>query len=322
MALISALALTALTAPDARAQSERVWPPKTVRIIVPFGPGSTPDIVARLISDRLGRSHPDTTFIVENKPGAGGNLGTDAVAKAAPDGATIGVSIGGPLAVNPLIVSNLPYRPERDIAPISQLITQPSALAVGADLPVRSVQELIVLMRSQPDKFNYSSIGIGSLSHLTMEAIALAAHVRLVHVPYSSSPQAMTAIIRNDAQMACLPAASVAPLAADGKVRILAVSTAQRSPYLKDIPTLKEAGIDVEADAWMGLIAPRRTPKAVIAQIGKDVAAIMKLPDIRDKLAAQLMEPVGSTPEEFGAVIQRETSRWKAVIDAAHIKIN
>jgi tripartite-type tricarboxylate transporter receptor subunit TctC len=311
------LLLLALMLGPAVAQT---WPAKTVRIIVPFGAGSTPDIVARLVAQGLSDKYPASTFLVENKPGASGNLGTDMVAKAARDGATLGISIGGPLAINTLLFSSLPYDPRKDIAPVTQLVTQPSALVVNTQLNVNSVGELVALLKANPGKYNFASIGNGSLSHLAMEAIALGAH--LVHVPYANSPQAMTALIRGDTQIACLPAISVTPQATSGAVKILAVSTAKRSPYLPDVPTLKEAGIDVEADAWNGLIAPGGTPNAVIDQISRDVSEIIQSKDVREKLAAQLMEPVGGTPEEFRARIDGEIARWAPVIKAANIKIN
>jgi tripartite-type tricarboxylate transporter receptor subunit TctC len=298
------------------------WPPKTVRIVVPFGPGSTPDIVARLIADGLMKKYPDSAFVVEYKPGASGNIGTDAVAKAAPDGATIGISIGGPLAINTLLFSKLPYDPRTDIAPITQLITQSSVLVVNPEFKAKTVADLIALLKSNPGKYNFSSIGNGSLSHLAMEAIAIKSGTKLVHVPYPSSPQAITAVIRNDVQMACLPAISITPQVTTGAVRILAVSTARRSPFLPSVPTLKESGIDVDADAWMGLIAPGGTPKLVIGKINKDVVEIIMHPSIREKLAAQLMEPVGSSPEEFRARIEGEIVRWAPVIKAANIKTN
>ena len=298
------------------------WPGKSVRIIVPFGAGSTPDIVARLVADGLRQKYPTSSFVVEHKPGASGNLGTDAVAKAAPDGSTIGVSIGGPLAINTLLFAKLPYDPHKDIAPITQLVTQPSVLAVNPDLGVNSVAELVSLLKKDPGKYNFASIGNGSLSHLAMEAIAIKAGTQLVHVPYASSPQAVTAVIRNDAQMACLPAIAVTPQAKAGAVKILAVSTAHRSPYLPDVPTLKEAGIDVEADAWNNLIAPGGTPKSVAEKISKDVSEIIKQPAMREKLATQLMEPVGSSPDELRARMDGEISRWAPVIKAANVKIN
>ncbi|MFZ0262902.1 MAG: tripartite tricarboxylate transporter substrate-binding protein, partial [Pseudolabrys sp.] len=192
------------------------------------------------------QKYPASAFIVENKPGAGDNLGTDLVAKATPDGSTIGVSIGGPLAINTLLHARLPYDPRKDIGTVTQLVTQPSVLAVNPALGVSSVADLIALLRKNPGKYNFASIGNGSLSHLAIEAIAIKARAQSVHIPDPSSPQAITAVIRNDAQIACLPAIAVTPRAETGAVKILAVSTEKRSPYLPDLPTLKESGIDVE----------------------------------------------------------------------------
>ena len=297
------------------------WPGKSVRIIVPFGPGSTPDMVARLIAEHL-QQKLGQPFVIENKPGASGNLGTDAVAKAEPDGATIGISIGGPLAINPLLFAKMPYDTARDLIPVTMLVTQPSALAVPASLGVNSVAELIALLKREPGKYNYGSIGNGSLSHLAMEAIALKSGTQVVHVPYASSPQAMTALLRGDVQMACLPAIAVTPHLASGNVRILAVSTAQRSSLLPYIPTLKEAGIDVEADAWNGLIAPAKASDAIIAKLHREVVEAITSPAIRAKLATQLMEPIGNSPAQFRARIEADVARWAPVIRAANIKIN
>ena len=177
-------------------------------------------------------------------------------------------------------------------------------------------------MKREPGKYNFGSIGNGSLSHLAMEAIALAAGTTMVHVPYASSPAAMTAIIRGDVQMGCLPAISVTPQAGSGAIKILAVSTAKRSPYLPQIPTLKEAGIDVDADAWMGMIAPAHTPEGIVAKIQREVVEAIRTDAVREKLAAQLMEPVGSSPSEFRARIDSEIGRWGPVIKAANIKVN
>jgi len=184
------------------------------------------------------------------------------------------------------------------------------------------VAELVRLLAREPGKHNFGSIGNGSLSHLAMEALALKSGTRMVHIPYPGSPQAITAVLRGDVQMACLPAISVTPQAATGKVRMLAVSTAKRSALLPDIPTLKESGIDVEADAWMGLIAPGGTPAAVIARIHDEVVQAIRSPQAREKLATQLMEPVGNSPVEFRAVIDREIARWAPVIKAIDLKIN
>jgi tripartite-type tricarboxylate transporter receptor subunit TctC len=298
------------------------WPARSVKIMVPFGAGSTPDVVARLVADDLQRKLGQP-FVVENKAGASGNTGTDAVAKAPPDGYTIGVSIGGPLAINTMIFAKLPYDPEKDIAPVTQLITQPSALAVPAELGVNSVKELIDLIKANPGKYNFGSIGVGSVSHLAMEAIMLKAGVKLVHVPYTSSPAAMTALIRGDVQMTILPAISVIPHVQSGKAKMLAVTTAKRSSILPNVPTLKESGIDVEADAWMGMIAPAGTPDAIIAKLHDAVVTAIHTPEIKEKLALQIMEPVGNSPAEFRDRIRAEVGMWKPVIEAAQIpKVN
>jgi tripartite-type tricarboxylate transporter receptor subunit TctC len=297
------------------------WPNRAVRMVVPFGPGSTPDLVARLLAERLQQMF-GAPFTVENKPGASGNIGTDAVAKAAPDGYTIGVSIGGPLAINPILFATIPYDPAKDIALISMLVTQPSALAVNTSVDAGDVSALIDRLKKNPGKFTFGSIGTGSLSHLAMEAIALASGTRMVHVPYGGSPQAVTALIRGDVQIVCLPAIAVTPQVAAGKLRILAISTAERSALLPGIPTLKETGIDVEADAWSGLIAPANTPEPIVMKLQQAVAEIMASPEIRAKLAAQIMEPIPTTPAQFRARIASDIARWAPVIKAANIKIN
>jgi tripartite-type tricarboxylate transporter receptor subunit TctC len=193
---------------------------------------------------------------------------------------------------------------------------------VNSDVKVNTAGELVALLKREPGRYNFGSIGNGSLSHLAMEAIALASGTQIVHVPYPSSPAAMTAIMRGDVQMGCLPAIAVTPHIATGAAKILAVSTAKRSPYLPAIPTLKEAGIDVEADAWMGMIAPARTPEAIVAKIQREVVEAITTVAIRDKLAAQLMEPIGNSPEEFRSRIEDEIVRWAPVIKAAGIKVN
>jgi tripartite-type tricarboxylate transporter receptor subunit TctC len=296
------------------------WPTKLVKIVVPFAAGATPDVVARLIADDL-QTRLNQAFIVENRPGASGNTGTDAVAKAEPDGATIGVSIGGPLAINTLLFPKLPYDPRKDLTLITLLVTQPSVLAVNSAVGVTDTQALVDVIRRNPGKYAFGSIGAGSLSQLAMEAIALKSGTQLVHVPYPSSPQAVTALLRNDVQMVCLPAISIMPQLHSGAIKVLAVSTAKRSPLLPDIPTLKEAGIDVEADAWSGLIAPAGIPKAMIARIGQLVGQAVTAPVVRDKLAAQFMTPIPGSAAEFRAVIDADIARWSPVIAAAKIKI-
>jgi tripartite-type tricarboxylate transporter receptor subunit TctC len=319
MKLALATALTVLLGTLAALAQD--WPAKPVRIIVPFAAGATPDLVARLIADRL-QDRLGQTFIVENKPGASGNTGTDAVAKADPEGATIGISIGGPLAINTLLFRTLPYDPTKDLALITMLVTQPGALAVNAGLGVTTTAELVALIKRSPGKYAYGSIGTGSLSQLAMEAIALKSGTRLIHVPYPSSPQAMQALMRNDVQMVCLPAISVVPQLSSGAVKLLAISTAERSALLPAVPTLKESGIDVEADAWSGLIAPAGIPDAMVARIGREVGDALIARAVREKLTTQLMEPIPGTPAEFRARIEADIARWKPVIEAANIKID
>jgi len=278
-------------------------------------------MVARLIADRL-QQKLGQSFVIENRPGASANTGTDLVAKAEPDGYTIGISLGGPLAINTLLFAKMPYDPAKDLALVTMLATQPSALVVNTSLGVNSVAELIDLLKKNAGKFNYGSIGNGSLSHLAMEALALKSGTTMVHIPYPGSPQAMTAVLRNDVQMGCLPAISVTPHVASGQVKILAISLGQRSALMPGIPTLREAGIDVEADAWNGLIAPARSPEPIIAKIHDVVVEALAEPAIRAKLATQLMEPIPTTPAQFRAKINADLARWSPVIKALDLKIN
>ncbi len=320
--LLRAAALLPLIIGAAAPAAAQNWPARTVRIVVPFGPGSTPDIVARILAEQL-QQRLRQTFVVENKPGASGNIGTDAVAKAPPDGATIGISLGGPLAINTMLFSKLPYDPGKDIAPITLLTAMPSVLAVPASLGVDDVAAFVALLKKDAGAISYGSIGAGSLSQLCMEAIGLkAGGGKMVHVPYPSSPAAVTAVIRGEVQAVCLPAISVTPQLASGTVKILAVTTPQRSPFLPDVPTLKESGIDVQSDAWNALIAPAGTSPAVIARINAEVRDVLALPAVIERLKTQLIAPYPSTPQEARAKIEDEKALWRDVIAAAGIKVN
>ena len=316
-----ALAAFLLLAVPAAASAQSVWPPKFVRIIVPFGPGASPDIVGRVLADSLSARHPGTNFVVENKPGASGNIGTDAIAKAAPDGSTIGISLGGPLAINTLLFAKLPYNPDTDIAPITLLTHLPSALAVPTSLGVSSVAELLAKAKSDGKGLAYGSIGVGTLSQICMEAIAQKAGVSMVHIPYPSSPAATTALIRSDVQVACLPAIGVTPQLATGAVKILAVTTAQRSAFLPGVPTLKESGIDVQSDAWNALVGPGGLPKDVVTAINAEVRKTLTEPAVIEKLKAQLITPSPTSPEELKKRMNDEKALWADVIKAAKIRI-
>jgi len=296
------------------------WPSRTVTIIVPFIAGSTPDSLARIVAEGL-QQRLGTAFVVENRPGASGNTGTAAVARAAPDGHTLGVSIVGPLVINALLFAKMPYETDKDIAPITILASQPSVLVLNTGVAADSVADLLAAIKREPDKFTYGSIGRGSLSHLAMASLAMKAGVNVVHLPFAGSPAAVTALLRGDVQMAVLPAASIAALGSEGKLKLLAVTSPERSKLLPDLPTLREAGIaGVEADAWVGLIAPAGTSEAVLARINKEVVAVLGDPAVVDKLKAQYMVPIASSPEAFKAVLKEEHGRWAPIISAGGIK--
>lgn len=290
------------------------WPSRTVKLIVPFPPGSTPDVLARLVADRLATALRQPV-IVDNKAGAGGNIGTDAVAKAPPDGYTVGVSITGPLVNNTVLYKSLPYDPFRDLAPVTLAAVQPNVLAVSTDLGVSSVRELIELLRRNPGKYNYASVGAGTVSHLSMELIKARTGTFIVHVPYNASPAAVMSILQGDTQMASLAPLAVIPQVRAGKLRALAVTTGERSVFMPDVPTFRETGIpDIEATAWIGIVVPARTPQAIIDRLNREIVAILKDPQTVEKLRAVYMEPVGNSPQAFAAFMQEELKRWKPVI--------
>ena len=296
------------------------WPSRTVTIVVPFIAGSTPDSLARIVAESL-QQRLSQTFVIENRPGASGNTGTAAVAKAAPDGHTLGVSIVGPLVINHLLFAKMPYETAKDIAPITILASQPSVLTLAPNVAADSVESLLSAIKREPEKFTYGSIGRGSLSHLAMASLAMKAGVTVVHLPFPGSPAAVTALLRGDVQMAVLPAASVAPQAGPGKLKLLAVTSPQRSPLLPSLPTLREAGIaGVEADAWVGLIAPAGTSEAVLARIHKAVVAVLGEPALVEKLKVQFMVPIANSPDAFRAVLKEEHDRWAPIIAAGGIK--
>jgi len=317
-AFAAALIALVLAAP-ALAQE---WPAGPVHIIVPFGPGSTPDLVARVVADKLS-PRIGKPVIVENKTGAGGNIGTEAVAKAAPDGQTLGLSIAGPLGVNAFLFHHLGYDPQKDLIPITIAATQPSVLVVSPQLGVNSTAELLALLRKNPGKYNFASMGGGTISRLAMEALAAKSGTRIVHVPYSGSAPAVLALLSGDAQLACLPAAAVIPQVKAGKLKALAVATARSSPILPELPTLTEAGLDdVYGDAWMGFVVPAGTPQPIVERIERELVAVLKEPDVREKLRAQAMDVVAGTPEEFRATLAGDLARWKPVIEKNHITLD
>jgi tripartite-type tricarboxylate transporter receptor subunit TctC len=319
----AALALgAACTLAAAQVAAPTDWPKGPVRIVVPYGPGSTPDIIARIVSDKLAR-RTGQPMVVDNKPGASGHLGTDAVAKAAPDGQTIGVSIAGPLGVNALLFKKMPYDAARDLELVSIAATQPSVLVVPTTLGVNSTDELVALMKKNPGKYNYASMGAGSISHLAMEALASRSGTSVVHVPYAGSGPAMTALLGGNADIAVLPAAAVMAQVKAGKIKALAVATASRSAALPDVPTLAEGGIrDVQADAWMGFVVPAKTPDGIVRKLNAELVAILADPEVREKLKLQYMDVVAGSPAEARAVLNADIERWRPIIQKNNIVLD
>ena len=298
------------------------WPQKTIHMIAPFAAASTPDTVARGLADRL-EKRLGKPVVVENKPGAGGTIGTDAVAKAVPDGYTIGVSIGGALVTGPLLYRKLPYDPDRDLAPITLAVNQPSILVVTPAMKATNVAELTAELMQRPGAYNYASIGNGSISHLAMEWIAARSGTELVHVAYPGSTQAVLSLLAGDASVAVLPAVSVMAQVKAGRLRALAVTTAQRSSLFPDIPTLAEQGLPgVEANAWVAVIAPAATPRPILQRLESEITTILKQPDVAEALRAQMMEAAPGTPESLRADMKEEKARWKPIIDKNPIALD
>ncbi|MEP7283124.1 MAG: tripartite tricarboxylate transporter substrate binding protein [Rubrivivax sp.] len=313
---LAALAAVAAAAPLTVA-AQAAWPTKPVRIVVPYGPGSSPDVLVRIMSERL-QPRLGQTIIVENRAGAGGNTGTDHVAKAAPDGYTFLVSTNGPLVYSTVFNKKLPYDPFKDFVPVTLAGSQPNVCAVSNDLGVSDVKGWIAKMREHPGKYNFASTGVGSMSHLSIEILKLKTNSYAVHLPYASSPQAITAVIQGDVQFACVPPVAVMPQAKAGRVKALAVTTKNRSPLAPDLPTMAESGFpEIQAMAWMAIVAPAKTPPEIVKRMNEEMVAVLKDPEVRARLAVAYMEPIGSTPEELAAFMREERDRWAPVIKHA-----
>lgn len=306
----------------ALAQPAPDWPTRPVRAIVPFPPGSTPDIVARLVAEHWSANQRQP-MVVENRAGAGGNIGTLAVARAAPDGYTVGLSITGPLVNNTVLYAKLPYDPFRELAPITLAATQPSVLAVSPTLGVDTPRQFLELLRRSPGKFNYASLGNGTVAHLAMELIKARTGTYIVHIPYGGSPAAVTSILQGDTHMAALPPAAVIPQVRAGRLKALAVTSATRFALLPELPTFREVGIaDVEATAWSGYVAPAGVPAPILARLHAGLTGALRDPGVGEKLRAQFMEPVGGTSAEFAEFMRAELARWTPVIRRAGVVLD
>jgi tripartite-type tricarboxylate transporter receptor subunit TctC len=304
------------------AAAQGAWPGRPIRFVVPYAPGSSPDVLVRLFSDKLGKTLGQPV-VVENKPGAGGNTGTDFVAKAAPDGYTFLVSTNGPLVYSTVFNPKLPYDPFKDLAPVTLAGVQPNVCAVSNDLKVNDVQGWVAAMKKDPGKYNYSSTGVGSMSHLSVEIVKLKSDSYAVHLPYASSPLAVLALMQGDVQFACVPPVAVMPQAKAGKLKAIAVTSARRSKLAPELPTMAESGFpDIQALAWMAIMAPAKTPPDIIQRVNKEIVAILNEPDTQQKLAVAYMESVGSTPEELAKWMLEERKRWAPVIKHVGLTAN
>lgn len=290
------------------------WSPsRTVRIVVPVL-GGTNDLVARLVQPRL-QEALGQSVIVENKPGAGGNVGADLVAKSPPDGHTLLVGYNGPIAVNVSLFEKLPYDPLKDLSPVTLAVTTPQFLVAHPSVPANNVQELVALAKRTPGKLTYASIEIGSASHLTMEMLKSAAGVDILHVPHRGSAPAITAILGGTVDAGFFVPGNVLAHARAGKLKLLAATGARRFEAQPEVPTMIESGFkDFEATAWIGFLAPGGTPRPIIDRYNREIVKILQAPDVRGKLVGVNFELVASTPEYFGEWIRKEIPRWAAII--------
>ena len=311
--------LLALFAGAAAAQGN--YPAKPIRLIVGYTPGGATDIVARLLATKL-QEALGQTVIVENKPGAGSNIASELVAKSAPDGYTLLVgSIAN--ATNMVVYKNLGYDTLRDFAPVTQLMSAPSVLAVHPSFPAKNLQELIALAKRDPGKYTFASSGSGGPPHLAGEMLKLRAGIDLIHVPYKGAAPALSDLLGGQVQMAFQTALSAVPHLQSGQLRAVAVAANKRLAQLPNVPTMAEAGLpDFEVSSWNGLFAPAKTPPEIVARLHAEAVKALTAPDLREKLNAQGAEAVGSTPEEFRAYIRAEIEKWGKVVRASGARVD
>lgn len=298
------------------------YPVKPIRWIVTFPPGGPTDVIARAVGAKLTEAWGQQV-VIDNRAGAGGIIGTELAAKSAADGYTLLFGTSSGLSVNPALNSTLPYDPERDFAPVSLLVINPQILVVNIAVPVNSLKELIALAKSKPGQLNYGSVGRGSPNHLGMELLKSLAGIEIVHVPYKGTAPAVTDLMAGQVQLLFNSMPSVLPLVKSGKLRGLAVGSAQRSPAAPEIPTVAEAGVPgFEYVTWYGMFAPARTPAMIVAKLNAQVVKILAGPEMAQRLASQGAEPRSSTPAELALFMRVETERWRKVIKSAGIRID
>ncbi len=320
---LASLAAGSLTfATSAAFADESKWPEHPLTLIVPFGPGSTPDQIARIVAQsaqkKLGQ-----TIVVENKAGAGGNIGTNQIAKAKPDGYTFGISITGPLVNNQFIYDKLPYNPEKDLAPLTLAVTQPNVIVVTKQSGISSLEELIKKIQAEPDKMNFATAGNGTGSHLSIELMLQAVNGKATAVPYPSSPAALNSLIAGDTQFTALAPIAVLPLVKEGRLVALAQTSAERNSSLPDIPTVSEVGAPgIEGAAWSGFVTSSQVPIEIRNILTDALLTALKDPEVEKKLKAQYMDPIPSTPEAFHEYMEQEKARWQPLIEKLNLKVN
>lgn len=317
---VLSLLLVACCVFPAAAQSQ-TYPSKPVRMLVGFPPGGGTDIMARIVgaklADALGQQ-----VVIENRPGAGGNISADLAAKAAPDGYTILMGHVAPIAIAPWLYPKLAYDPQRDLAPISFVASSPNVLVVHAALAASDVRSLIALARAKPGQLRYASSGSGTVQHLAAESFRQAAGIQMLHVPYKGSSQAVVDLISGQVDMNFDTTPSVINYVKQGRLRALAVTTAKRSALVPDVPTLAESGLPgIDFSTWWGLFAPAGTPRSVIERLNRETLKALQLPDVKEKLAGVGAEPAGNSPEEFAVFIRSETEKWGRVIRTGKISL-
>ncbi len=296
------------------------WAPaKPVRIIVPIV-GSTNDVLARLVAPKL-QEVLGQPVIVENKPGAGGNIGADYVAKSTPDGLTLLVGYNGPLAINVTLFDKMPYDSVKDLAPITLAVKSPQYLVVNPNSNINSVKDLVEMAKANPTKYSYGSIALGSASHLTMEMFKLGANFHMTHIPYRGAGGAVIDLIAGNVQAGFFVPGNVQSFVKEGRLKLLASTGAKRFPSTPNIPTMIESGYrDFEATSWIGFLAPARTPRNIIDRYNREIVKILTSQEVSDKLKAMEFEIVAGSPEQFGSWIRSEIPRWGKVIKATGAK--
>jgi tripartite-type tricarboxylate transporter receptor subunit TctC len=295
------------------------YPSRTVQIVVPYTPGTGADILARILGPKLAERWK-VGVVADNRAGATGNIGTEFVAKAPADGYTL-LCTATSFGTNPALNPKLPFDPVKSFTPVALIATSAMSVVVTPSLPAKSMREFIELARGQPGKLNYSSPGNGGPQHLAMELLKLETHIDLVHVPYKGSGGALADLVGGHVQAMIISLQTSAPYVQGGKLRMLAVMSAERSAAFPDVPTLKELGLpDLEVETWYGLFAPAGTPDAVVAKLNSELNALLREADVRELLAKQGMNPAGGPPERFAKLVNQELARWRRVVTAAGIK--